>query len=62
MKILREQECAQVVGVSAVTLRNIRRDPELKFPKPRKIYGGLFGWLSTDVESWLSSRPVAEDR
>jgi predicted DNA-binding transcriptional regulator AlpA len=57
--VLREKDLAEKLGVSRETCRKIRRaDPG--FPKRRVIYGNCEGWLSSEVDAWLKSRPVSE--
>lgn len=31
-----------------------------EFPKPRQLTKGRVGWLESDIESWIESRPVAD--
>lgn len=56
--LLREGPLAAKVGVSRDTLRKIRKE-DPKFPRPRQVVGDVYGWLSSEVDSWLESRPVA---
>jgi prophage regulatory protein len=56
-RILREKEVREVTGLS----RSVRAQ-EIKagrFPAPVKITEHRVGWLSSDVDAWLSSREVA---
>lgn len=56
--LLREGPLAAKVGVSRDTLRKIRKEDK-SFPRPRAIVGDVYGWLSTEVDTWLEARPVA---
>ncbi len=57
--LLREGPLAKKVGVSRDTLRKIRKnDPN--FPRPRAVAGDVYGWLSSEVDRWLESRPLAK--
>ena len=47
------RECAG--GVAKGTLYAMMRNEG--FPRPRRISPNRVGWLSTDVEAWLESRP-----
>ena len=59
LMVLREQALAAKLGVHRDTLRKIRREA-VDFPRPRQIVGGVNGWLSSEVDKWLLSRPPAE--
>jgi prophage regulatory protein len=31
-----------------------------RFPQPRQLSGRRVGWLLTEIEDWLASRPVSD--
>lgn len=59
LKLLRGKALAEKLGVSLETVRKIRMT-ERGFPKPRQVSGEVYGWLSSEVDEWLESRPVAD--
>jgi predicted DNA-binding transcriptional regulator AlpA len=60
LNILSQAQVARVLGVGISSVQRMRRTGD--FP-PRRSFGGLKGWLYTDIEKWATSRPVedAED-
>ena len=30
-----------------------------QFPKPRKLTSRAVGWLASDIDAWINSRPLA---
>jgi prophage regulatory protein len=53
--IIREPECQIMTGLSKTTRwRMIRLG---KFPASRKISNRCVGWIRTEVQDWLRSRP-----
>lgn len=60
-RILSRREVAEVLGVSrSSTWRLQKKDPS--FPEPRKISERRVGWLASEVESWLQSRPLVSEQ
>lgn len=57
MKILRPSQLAQILSVSKPTLWRMEKRGEL--PPRRKISKRTVGWLSSEIEEWLESRPDA---
>ncbi len=55
MKILRPTELADVLSVSLVTLWRMEKRGEL--PPRRQISKRVVGWLESDIEDWINSRP-----
>jgi prophage regulatory protein len=54
--LLRKQVCV-IVGRSATSLwRDVRAGT---FPPPRQISSGRVGWLASEVDAWIKSRPIA---
>ena len=54
-KILRRAEVLALIGVSNVTLW--RWVKENHFPSQVILGPGSVGWLASDVEAWIESRP-----
>lgn len=55
MKILRPKDLSELLSVSIVTLWRMEKRGELL---PRKQFSrGIVGWLDSDIEAWLKSRP-----
>jgi prophage regulatory protein len=46
-----------MTGISAATIWRMERQGE--FPARRQLTEGRVGWLDTEVEEWLRTRPVA---
>ncbi|WP_224798112.1 helix-turn-helix transcriptional regulator [Idiomarina abyssalis] len=57
-KIVKQPELIKALGVSRGTLFNMRRDGTI--PAPRKISSRCVGWLQSEIDEWLKSRPSAE--
>jgi len=60
-KILRLKRLKEMTGISASTIYN-KLNPRSKyydqtFPKPVRLGLSAVGWLESDVDAWLSSRP-----
>lgn len=58
-EVLRTSEVCRLVGLSRTTVWRLSRSPDSTFPVPRKLTGKSIGWLRTEVEEWLRSRPPA---
>jgi prophage regulatory protein len=58
-RVLRLPEVLGLIGVSRPTLHRWER--EGRFPPRRQLgpAGGAVGWLSSDIDAWLESRPPA---
>jgi prophage regulatory protein len=55
-RILTRKQVVAVTGRSATSLwRAVRIGA---FPPPRQISSARIGWLASEVEAWLKSRPV----
>jgi prophage regulatory protein len=57
MKLLRIQEVIRVTGLSRMTIYRYEKSGE--FPKRRRIGKNSVRWLDQDIETWMTSRPVA---
>lgn len=58
MEVLREEDLCAKLKVSPNTARKIRK-ADASFPPRRKIFGDVCGWLSSEIDEWLLSRPLA---
>ena len=56
-RILRLPAVQEVTGLSKTTLWRLRNDGE--FPAPRRLGGRAIGWVASEVEAWIASRPPA---
>ena len=54
---LRAADLPAVTGLSTATLWRLERRGE--FPGRRRVSPRCVGWLSSEVEEWLRSRPLA---
>lgn len=45
-------------ALSKSTIEEERRQG--RFPQPRKLSGRRVGWLVSEIEAWLASRPVSD--
>jgi len=59
-KIVREQECKEITGLSRVT--RWRLEQTGKFPGRRHISPGTVGWLLSEIEEWLKSRATVSQQ
>lgn len=56
MRLLRTQEMMERIGLSRTTIWRLERsDPD--FPARRRIGAGAVGWLESEVDRWIESRP-----
>ena len=56
-RILRTDEVTQQTGLSRSSIWRLERDGV--FPARRQISPHAVGWLSSDIERWIESRPRA---
>jgi prophage regulatory protein len=56
-RFIRQPEVEQLTGLSRTTIW--RRERVGQFPPRRALGGGLTGWLASEVQAWIESRPVA---
>lgn len=59
-QIVRLPEVIKRTGLSAATLT--RYEKSGAFPKRRKLGGRAIGWLSSEIDSWVSAQGVIETR
>lgn len=52
----------QVIAISARSSTSLWRDVKQgRFPAPRQLGPLRIGWLRSEIENWLTSRPLASD-
>jgi len=56
-KIIRKTELLELVKLSRSTIWRLEKQGS--FPKRRRISRRLVGWLLSEVEDWIASRPSA---
>ena len=56
-QILRANQVCQVVGLSRATIWRLQKQG--KFPSSFQLGSRAVGWLRSDIDEWLESRPVA---
>ena len=54
-RIIRKPEAALICGLSIVTIYRLEKDG--KFPRRKKLGNNAVGWLLSDIQAWLESRP-----
>lgn len=57
-KVIKQPELQNMLGISRGTLFNMRNSGDL--PAPIKISSRCVGWLQSEIDEWLRSRPRAE--
>ena len=61
-KILRKPGMKEKFGVKSNTTIDTWEKTLPGFPKRRRIAGGVVGWIESEVDDWIRSRPVAGGR
>jgi prophage regulatory protein len=56
-QILRMREVIQRIGLSRSTIYKLMENND--FPKPMKLGAQAIGWRDTDIDVWISSRPIS---
>jgi prophage regulatory protein len=59
MKVIRANELAEILSVSVPTIWRMEKRGDL--PHKRKIGQRIVGWLKSDIDEWLNSRPIISD-
>lgn len=59
LNIIRTDELAEILSVSPVTIWRMQKRGEL--PARSQISNRIVGWLESDIEDWLRSRPIVDD-
>jgi prophage regulatory protein len=57
-RILRTKHVTEKVGFSRTTIFRKERDGE--FPRRRMIGDGIVGYLESEIDDWIKSRPVVQ--
>jgi prophage regulatory protein len=57
-RFLRSPEVTRRVGLSRTSIW--RAEKAGRFPPRRVIGGGIVGWLESEVQAWIESRPPAD--
>ncbi len=55
-RIIRPREISKATGLSRTSIWRLEAKGE--FPQRRQVGPGAVGWLASEVEDWLRSRPV----
>jgi len=55
MKILKEEEVVEIVGLSRVSIWRMERSG--KFPKRLQLGARKVGWLENEIQGFIASRP-----
>lgn len=55
--IIRRTQLPVILGISLATIDRLRARGE--FPVPRKLGQQAVGFLRSDIDAWLASRPMA---
>lgn len=56
-QFLRTRDVLVRTGIGRTTLWRLERDGE--FPSRRVLSENVTGWLASEIDAWLQSRPVA---
>lgn len=56
-RIIREEECRRLSGLSRTSRWRLERSGE--FPRRRQISRGCTGWLASELAEWLTNRKLA---
>lgn len=59
IRILRKHEVLKLTGLGSTWIDVLERRGE--FPKRRQLSGRACGWLLSEIEAWIKSRPPVED-
>jgi len=58
-RIMKTKEVCKAVGLSRTTIW--RLENEGNFPKRRKITPAKIGWIESEINEWIGTRPIAEN-
>jgi prophage regulatory protein len=59
-RVMNREEVASLCGLSTATMSRMSKNGQ--FPRARQIGSRRIGWLWSDVNEWLKTRPVAQSR
>ncbi len=57
MKIIRIRELVAMLGVSRVTLYRWDRERNNGFPTRIRLGAGIVGYVESEIQEWIASRP-----
>ena len=57
-RYIRKPEAASITGLSEVTLWRLEKKGD--FPKRRQLSSNSVGYLLSEVNAWMESRPVSD--
>jgi prophage regulatory protein len=57
-RMIRENECREMTGLCRTRRWQMERAGD--FPRRRKISGRISGYLLSEVQAWVRSRPVSD--
>ena len=58
-KIIRMPQLLEITGISRAHIYALINRRE--FPRPIRLGQRAVGWLTTDIDAWLKTRPLAGD-
>ncbi len=61
-RLVRKKELKHILGVGSDTTIDVWERALPGFPQRRRITGGVCGWLESEIQEWLRSRPVGSGR
>lgn len=56
-RVLRKALVARTLGISLSTLDRLRHDALSGFPEPIRLGQQAIGWLASDIETFIATRP-----
>jgi prophage regulatory protein len=56
-RILRQPEIERRTGLSRTTIWRLERSGD--FPPRRRVLSNTIGWLESEVDEWIQTRPAA---
>jgi prophage regulatory protein len=60
MKFISYEEVVRRTGLSRVTIWRMEKDG--RFPKRRQIGARRVGWIESEVDEWMESRPGVDGK
>lgn len=55
-RYIRSPEVVERTGLCRTTIWRLTKEGD--FPAKRRLYGNVVGWLESEVEDWIASRPI----
>ena len=62
LQIIRLSKLCLMLGVSPTTIWRWRNQSHMKFPRPVYLGSRSLGWKLADIETWINSKTLAEDK